>query len=428
MDTIYALATVPGKSGVAIIRVSGPHSFYVAHQLTARELPARGVTRSILQDATGRILDDALVLSFSGPNSFTGEDCIEFQIHGSPAVITAVTRSLSETGRCRIAEPGEFTRRALENGKMDLAQVEGLADLIEAETEAQRLQAQRVLGGQLGQRVESWRSNLIRAASLIEVTIDFADEDVPVDVSEDVRELLRTTQAELERESAGVSMAERVRSGFEVAILGEPNVGKSTLLNALAGRDAAITSEIAGTTRDVVEVRMDLQGLPVTVLDTAGIRETRDVVEGIGIERAQSRADAADLRVFLSERPEELGVTIREGDICILPKGDLRPGTKNAVSGLTGQGLEHLVSQLGETLSSRVPTGVLATRIRHKEAMQIASGFLESAANLLDRGPEAYDIVAEDIRAAIRCLETLVGRIDVENLLDEIFSSFCLGK
>ncbi len=428
MDTIFALATAPGKSGVAVIRLSGPCGFEIAQRLCGRELPGRGMTRCVLSGPDGGVLDDALVLTFSAPASFTGEDVVEFQVHGSTAVVSAMTRSLLNTGLCRMADSGEFTRRALENGKLDLVQVEGLADLIDAETELQRKQAQGVLSGQLGQKVEHWRSDLIRAASLIEVTIDFSDEDVPVDVTPEVHQLLTGIRAGFSEESENATRAERVRTGFEVAILGEPNAGKSTLLNALAGREAAITSEIAGTTRDVIEVRMDLSGLPVTVLDTAGIRETRDEIEGIGVRRAQSRADAADLRVFLSDAPETLGVDIQPGDICVFPKADLRMNIDGSVSGLTGDGITDLIASIVTELSGRVPSSGVATRFRHLQAMQQADGFLAQAVLELPNGPERYDIVAEEIRSAIRCLELLVGRIDVESLLDEIFSSFCLGK
>ncbi|MEX0283837.1 MAG: tRNA uridine-5-carboxymethylaminomethyl(34) synthesis GTPase MnmE [Paracoccaceae bacterium] len=428
MDTIYALATAPGKAGVAVVRISGPQAFEIAGKFSGREISGRGMTRAVLRDSEGEVLDDALILSFVGPASFTGENCIEFHLHGSPAVISIMLSSLSASGLCRMAEPGEFTRRALDNGKMDLAQVEGLGDLIDAETELQRQQAQRVFGGAFSEEVELWRANLIEAASLIEVTIDFADEDVPVDVSEDVRSLLKNVCRGLKEQGASVDKAERLRQGFEVAIIGEPNVGKSTLLNTLAGRDAAITSDIAGTTRDVVEVRMDLRGLPVTVLDTAGIRESSDKIEEIGVERARARADQADLRVFLSEFPEQLGVEIRDEDLVVVPKGDLREASENSISGLTGRGVDQLIQAIVAVLEKRVPQSALATRYRHLEAMGQAEGLLEIALSGLDLGPSHYDIVAEDIRSAIRSLELMVGRIDVENLLDEIFSKFCLGK
>ena len=425
MDTIFALASATGKAGVAVIRISGPAAFTTATQLCG-DCPSRGLR--VLRDVEGRLLDEALVLSFKAPGSFTGEDVVELQAHGSTAVVAALLSALGNISDLRMADPGEFTRRALENGKLDLAQVEGLADLIDAETEAQRKQAQQVLAGQLGSLAERWRKDLIRAASLIEVTIDFADEEVPVDVTPEVTTLLSGVQADLKAETAGVRIAERIRTGFEVAIIGAPNVGKSTLLNALAGREAAITSEYAGTTRDVIEVRMDLSGLPVTLLDTAGLRETDDHVEGIGIERARQRADAADLRVFLVEADEELDVPMQEGDIRFLPKADTRTNPAGSISGRTGQGVDGLVAHVSSVLSQRSQSGGLATRARHRDAMQNALTALQTAQDVLKNGPEFYDIAAEDMRSAIRSLEMLVGRVGVENLLDEIFSSFCLGK
>ncbi|MGD9865773.1 MAG: tRNA uridine-5-carboxymethylaminomethyl(34) synthesis GTPase MnmE, partial [Pseudodonghicola sp.] len=350
------------------------------------------------------------------------------QVHGSPAGVSAILGALGRIEGLRLAEPGEFTRRALENGKLDLAQVEGLADLIEAETEVQRKQAHTLFEGALGRLAESWRHDLIRAAALIEAVIDFADEEVPTDVTPEVRQLIDRVEVNLRRQTAGVRMAERIREGFEVAIVGAPNAGKSTLLNALAGREAAITSEHAGTTRDVIEVRMDLAGLPVTLLDTAGLRETEDAVEGMGIALARKRAEAADLRVFLAEACEELEVEMRPGDIRARPKADRLADKTGAVSGLTGEGLDWMVAQIGATLSDRSASAGLATRERHRAAMERALAGLETARSILDAGPEMYDIAAEELRNAIRALESLVGRIDVENLLDEIFASFCLGK
>ncbi len=428
MDTIFALASAQGKAGVAIIRVSGPMAHDAGARLCGGSLPARGTKLRTLRGEDGEPLDQALVLTFLAPNSFTGENIVEFQIHGSIAVISAVLAELSEIDGLRLAEPGEFTRRALENGNLDLAQVEGLADLIDAETEAQRKQAQTVLAGGLGQLAERWRRDLIRAASLIEVTIDFADEDVPVDVTPEVSALLSGVQADLEQESSGVGIAERIRHGFEVAIIGAPNVGKSTLLNALAGREAAITSEYAGTTRDVIEVRMDLAGLPVTLLDTAGLRETDDHVEGIGIALARKRAEDADLRVFLVEPGEALDVEMRPGDIRLLPKADVREHGEDAISGRTGQGIDQLVSHISTVLQSRSAQVGIATRARHRDTMTAALSSLEKAQEILQQGPELYDIAAEEMRSAIRSLEMLVGRVGVESLLDEIFSSFCLGK
>jgi tRNA modification GTPase len=351
----------------------------------------------------------------ANPNSFTGEDTVELHLHGSIAVVRAVLRLLSGFDNARLAEPGEFTRRAMENGKLDLTQVEGLGDLIEAETEAQRKQALRVLSGHLGHKVDSWREKLIRAAALLEVTIDFADEDVPVDVSPEVNTLLTAVNSDILKEIAGTHSAERIRTGFEVAIIGRPNAGKSTLLNSLAGRDAAITSAVAGTTRDIIEVRMDLGGLPVTLLDTAGLREGADEVEAIGIDRAKIRAEQADLRVFLV-------------DIILRPKADLLENPEGAISGVTGQGVKQLINRIQEVLSIRSLNAGLATHERHRVALQKSAEGLATAMLVLDHGPDQYDIASEELRHSIRALEALVGRIDVENLLDVIFSSFCLGK
>ena len=428
MDTIFALASAQGKAGVAVIRLSGPEAHTAASELSGTDLPDRGMSLRVLRNRLGEVLDQALILTFRAPASFTGEDVAELQVHGSTAGVVAVLDTLSQINGVRLAEPGEFTRRAMENGKLDLAQVEGLADLIDAETEAQRKQAQSLLEGALGDFAENWRRDLIRAAALIEATIDFADEDVPVDVTPEVTGLLDKVRLDLERETAGVVIAERIRNGFEVAIVGAPNVGKSTLLNALAGRDAAITSEFAGTTRDVIEVRMDLAGLPVTLLDTAGLRETSDVVEGKGIARARARAETADLRVFLAEDGDVLDVAPLPGDIRVRPKRDIRLDKKGAISGLTGEGTEELVQRIADILTKRTASAGVATRERHRSAMQQALDGLIRAQMLLESGPEQYDIVAEDLRRAILALESLVGRVDVENLLDEIFSSFCLGK
>lgn len=428
MDTIFALASAQGKAGVSVIRLSGPQALPTASKICGGALPTAGRALRVLSDQSGERIDEALVLTFAGPNSFTGEDTVEFQVHGSTSVVSAMLALLAEFDGVRLADPGEFTRRALENGKLDLSQVEALADLIDAETEAQRIQAQTVLAGGLGALAERWRVDLIRAASLIEVTIDFADEEVPVDVTDEVTALLAGVVSDLQPQITGVQIAERIRSGFEVAIVGAPNVGKSTLLNALAGREAAITSEYAGTTRDVIEVRMDLAGLPVTLLDTAGLRETDDHVEGIGIELAKKRAETADLRVFLAEDRNDIDLPIREQDIVLKPKADLLSDVPGAISGKTGQGVDDLVREIGRILRDRAGKAGIATRARHRDAMKAASDRLMSAQVILKRGPEFYDIAAEDMRSAIRSLEMLVGRVGVENLLDEIFSSFCLGK
>ncbi len=429
MDTIFALASGRGKAGVAVVRLSGPGAHAAVARLAgALPEPRRAALRR-LSSADGSHLDEALILLFPDAASFTGEPVGELHLHGSPAVVAAILRELGAMPGLRLAEPGEFTRRALENDRLDLAQVEGLADLIEAETEAQRRQALRVLSGDLGRRAEVWRSSLIRAAALLEATIDFADEEVPADVSPEVTALLDATLADLRREAQGASVAERIRDGFEVAIVGRPNAGKSTLLNALAGREAAITSEVAGTTRDVIEVRMDLRGLPVTILDTAGLRDTDDAVESIGVARALDRARAADLRVFLlDDEGEALPLAPLPGDITALGKADLRTGPGFSVSGKTGAGITELVDRIATTLATRAEGAGLAIRERHRTAILRAIGALESARAEVQHGRDRTELAAEDLRTAVRALDSLVGRVDVEDILGEIFASFCLGK
>ena len=428
MDTIFALSTAPGKAGVAIIRISGPDAFPGVTALVG-DLPVpRCAAIRTVRSQGGEIIDTALTLVFNEGHSFTGEPTVELQCHGSAAVVSAILDELGIQAGFRPAEPGEFTRRALENERLDLAQVEGLADLIDAETEAQRRQAQRVLSGELGERAERWRGNLIRAAALLEATIDFADEEVPEDVSPEVTQLLSDVRAELAVEIAGVQTAERIRQGFEVAIVGAPNIGKSTLLNALAGRDAAITSEVAGTTRDVIEVRMDLHGLPVTLLDTAGLRETEDVVESIGVALARKRALDADLRVFLVAPGEEPDFEPFPGDLVLVGKADLYGEPGNAVSGITGYGVAGLVQKITEVFSDRAAHTGVATRLRHKYSLEAGSSYLENAIAKLRSPNGETDLVAEELRSAVRALDSLVGRVDIESVLDEIFSSFCLGK
>jgi len=428
MDTIYALSTARGKAGVAVIRVSGKLVPSVAREICGDlPEPRRAIVR-ILRDEHGERLDEALVLYFEGGSSFTGDPVVEFQTHGSQAVVAALLARLGRLPGLRAAEAGEFTRRALVNERLDLAQVEALADLIDSETEAQRRQAMRLLSGSLGRKAAQWRQDLVKALALVEATIDFADEEVPEDVSTEAIALVEKVVAELKAQIEGRRVAERIRDGFEVAIVGPPNIGKSTLLNALAGREAAITSEFAGTTRDVVEVRMDLRGLPVTLLDTAGLRESEDAVERIGIERGKERARMADLRVFLTNGeppPSDLWI---EGDLCMIGKADLVEQCGNSVSGLTGHGIDQLIDNVGRILEDRTGAVGVAVRARHEDAMRRGLELLEYAVRAIDGGPAAVDIAAENLHSAVRALDSLVGRVDVEAVLDEIFSSFCLGK
>lgn len=428
MDTIFALASAQGKAGVSVIRISGPQAFAAGRALCG-DLPAPGHARlRRLRDARGEIVDQALVITFLEGRSFTGEDVVEFHVHGSTAVVRKVLSELGGLDGLRLAEPGEFTRRAFDNECLDLAQAEGLADLIDAETEAQRAQALRSLSGEFGVLVQTWRDGLLRASALLEATIDFADEEVPVDVSPEVADILNGIERDLRHQIDGIAITERIRTGFEVAIVGKPNVGKSTLLNALAGREAAITSEIAGTTRDVIEIRMDLRGLPVTLLDTAGIRDTDDRIEALGVERARERAQQADLRIFLLEPGEAPEFHPETDDIVAISKADLHEVDQFSISPKFGVGIDILVGRIGEILGHRALQAGVATRDRHKAAMSLALGHLNVSRSWVAQGPDSYDIAAEELRLAIRALGSLVGAVDVEDMLGEIFSRFCVGK
>ena len=428
MDTIFALATAQGKAGVSIIRISGPNAENAVNVISNKAVPIGRPCIRRLISKSGVHIDEAMVLRFEAPNSFTGEDIVELHVHGSIAVVQAMLRELSSIPNLRLAEAGEFTRRALDNNRLDISKVEGLADLIDSETEAQRMQALRVLSGELGNLTNYWRDKLVRAASLIEATIDFADEEVPVDVTGEVIDIINKIRSSIEKEVEGSIIAERVRNGFEVAIVGAPNLGKSTLLNALAGREAAITSEIAGTTRDVIEVRMDLGGVPVTLLDTAGIRETNDVVEEIGVSRALDRAATADLVVYLYDDTSHLTAFEQDANVIKLRAKDDEGIYADGVSGRTGSGIETLVRELTQRFGEMSKDVGIATHERHRIAMQNALLHLSNAESFVQQGPEMYDIGAEELRMSCRVLDTLIGRVDVESLLDEIFSSFCIGK
>lgn len=426
-ETVFALATARGKAGVAVVRISGPLALWAVSGFGVNGLEPRRASLRKLRVAD-ELIDEAIVVYFPKGQSFTGDDVVELQLHGSHATIAAVLRSLGNMEKIHPAEAGAFTRRALENGVLDLTQVEGLADLIDAETEAQRRQAQRVLSGAIGKRAAEWRQDLIRAAALIEATIDFADEEVPQDVTPEVGEIIDRLLTAFRGEIEGSKVSERIREGFEVAIIGPPNVGKSSLLNALAGREAAITSAVAGTTRDVIEVRMDIGGLPVTLLDTAGLRETEDEVERIGVARALARADAADLRILvLDPGMSPGGYPLRDGDIVARSKADLSKQS-DGFSSATGYGLDRLLSAIQAVLSERAHGGGVLVRERHRQALTGAMISLESANALLYGEGASVELAAADLRATLHQMQILVGMVGVESLLDEIFSSFCIGK
>lgn len=439
--TIYALATAPGRSGVAVVRISGPAAGSALAALTGRSLPdpRRAVLTKLRDPGTGDALDDALVLRFTAPASFTGEDVVELHLHGGRAVVTGVIEALATLPGLRLAEPGEFTRRAFENGKLDLTEAEAVADLIDAETTAQRRQALRQMEGALGRLYDGWRERLTRALAHIEADIDFAEDDLPGGVADAVRPVIAGLAGEIAAHLDDGGRGERLREGLHIAIVGAPNAGKSSLLNALARRDAAIVSARAGTTRDIIEVHLDLGGYPVVLADTAGLREAAaDEVEEEGIRRARDRAARADVKVAVFDAtilpdldPATLDLIDRD-TVVVFNKSDLAPATDLRpdlspipVSAHTGAGLKVLEEKLTEFSADRLAIGSAPslTRARHRAALT------ECRESLL-RALEAPlpELAAEDVRLASRALGRITGRVDVEDLLDVIFRDFCIGK
>ena len=447
-STIFALSSGRLPAAIAVVRVSGPRAGAALAGL-ARRMPApREAMLARLRDpATGEPIDDALVLWFPGPRSETGEDTVEFHLHGGRAVVAAVLSVLGGIEGLRPAEPGEFTKRAFENGKLDLTGVEGLADLIGAETEAQRRQAFRQLAGLLGERAEEWRTRLIAALALVEAIIDFPDEgDVPHDLAAPALAIAGELRDEIGALLADQRRGERLREGPVVAIAGPVNVGKSSILNRLAGRSAAIVSPHAGTTRDVIEVSLDLGGYPVTVLDTAGIRDSEDPVEQEGMRRARERASQADLVLWVVDAtepgsaplpidsrehsPETWGV-VNKCDIIQMDSGSypawLRHHKCVMISAKTGESFDKLLQMLEEFLVANFSPNesVLITRERHRRLLSICHNALERA---LGETAGREEIIAEELRLAARDLGRLTGRVDVEDVLDVIFRDFCIGK
>lgn len=430
-DTIYAAATAPGRAAVAVIRVSGPRAREAVRTLAGRAPRAREAVVRTLRDGQGAVLDQALVLFFRGPASYTGEDSAEFHVHGGPAVVAGVLQALAALG-LRLAEPGEFTRRAFENGKLDLAQAEGVADLIEAETAAQRRQALDQLGGRLSQAQARWREGLIEALSVFEASVDFPDEEIPEDVAARARPILTELIGEIEAAAGAAERGERVREGYRIALVGKPNAGKSTLLNALARREAAIVTATPGTTRDIIEVPLVLGGYKVIVADTAGLRDTADEIEAEGVRRARAWAAGADLRIWLVDgtdpdpgpAPPEVG----GDDLILATKRDL--GESASVGTPFTTRSPNDLAWLEQTLTERVVEALggaeppAATRLRHQALLLEAADRLRRAA-----GPEPEpELAAEDVRLAARALDRITGRIHPEDVLDRVFSSFCIGK
>lgn len=462
-DTIFALASAPGRAGVAVIRVSGPAAGEVLRAVCGfADLPeARRAIRCRMVDPASRsALDDGLAIWFAGPASFTGEDVAELHIHGGRATVEAVTTALAALPGLRLAEPGEFSKRAFLAGKIDLTEAEAIADLVDAGTDAQRRQALAQLGGGLADRLEAWRAELIDILAHTEAWIDFPDEDLPDDVEHAARARISALEGEIRAFLDDNRRGERLRDGLQIAILGAPNAGKSSLLNAIAARDAAIVSATEGTTRDVIEVHLDLGGWPVTIADTAGLRDAADEIEREGVRRALDRAGAADLRLVVfdaSHAPDAASVAqLSEGAggstggsvgavLAIANKADLVEAPLPAIAGMpepiiggvpalaisakTGDGLPELLRRLeGHAAEIMVGgEGVPLTRLRHRVALTDSAEALGRAAAVRG-GAGDSELVAEDLRLAARALGRVTGRVDVEDLLDVIFNDFCIGK
>lgn len=438
-DTIYALASAPGRAGIAVFRISGARARDVFARLCRCTAPAprQAVRVQLFEPQSGEAVEDGLALWFPAPRSFTGEDVVELHLHGGRASIAAALDLLSRLEGLRLAEPGEFTRRAFEHGKLDLTAAEGLADLVDAETEAQRRQARRQLDGALGRLYEDWRGRLLRGLAHLEAEIDFVEEDLPENTSVGLRREITLLISEIDSHLADRHRGERLREGVSIAIIGAPNVGKSSLLNALARREAAIVAARAGTTRDVIEVHLDLGGYPVILADTAGLRDSDDEIEAEGIRRARARAATADLKLVLCdarvpELDQQVIGMIDETSILVRNKADLASALLNtdadtaiSVSAKTGMGIPELLKRLESEVAHRfdVSSAPAITRARHRAALQECLDGLMRAQKALQ--PE---LMAEDLRLATRALGRITGRVGVEDVLDVIFKDFCIGK
>jgi tRNA modification GTPase len=444
-DTIFALATAPGRAPVAIIRLSGPRAREALITVGGGK-PAHSQARvRRLRSTDGRPLDTAVTLFFAGPHSYTGEDCAELHLHGGAGVVDGVTETLLSLG-LRLAEAGEFTRRAFENGKLDLDQAEAIADLTDAETTAQARQALGQLEGRLGARYRTWRETLVDALARLEAAVDFPDEDVPVDVAQQARAALQGLASDLDSALADEGRGRRVREGYRVAIIGAPNSGKSSLLNHLNRRDAAIVTPTPGATRDIIETSLILDGFKVVLADMAGIRRTSDPIESEGVRRARAWAEGADFRLWVVDRAEQTGLwreafgLVRSGDICILNKSDQAAGRDEIAArrGARTRGADVIslsllndgASTVEAALSVRVRQDLAgaefpaATRARHEALLREARDHLERALSQLDE-PE---LAADDARLAARSLERISGRIGADEILGRVFATFCIGK
>ncbi len=423
-ETIFATATAPGRAAVAVVRLSGPRAHQVVAALCAGDVPAdRRLRLRRLKDGR-ETLDEALVACFPAGGSYTGEAAAELHLHGGPAVVASVLRALSAQPGLRLAQPGEFSRRAFEAGRLDLAQVEAVADLVDARTEAQRRRALRAMEGALAVQAADWRARIVGALALIEAGIDFADEDIPDLARREADGAIAALAADLDRELRGAAAAQALREGFTVAVVGPPNAGKSSLFNALLRRDAALVSPVPGTTRDVLEAVCDIGGLPVQLLDTAGLRDSDDPIEQAGVARARARAATADLRLIVTEGdPPDPGPA--PSDIVVASKADLggpSPPGALRVSSVTGEGVAALAAIVAERLSGIAGEAGAVANARQASALGAARQALLRALAAPD------ELAAEALRDAARALDALIGRVDAEDVLDDIFARFCLGK
>ncbi len=427
-DTIFALSSAPGRAGVAVVRISGPQAVVILDKITKSALPDPRVlvVRELIADA--ELIDKAMVVWFQEGRSFTSELVVELHLHGGRATVASILNLLSDFENTRAAAPGEFTRRALENGRMDLVSVEALADLIDAETDEQRKQALNLMNGAGGREARKWRQDLVRALALLEASIDFADEDdAPEDVSDEVAEIVSDLRAQMMEAIEGSKAAARVRDGFRIALVGAPNAGKSTLMNALARRDASIISPIAGTTRDIIEVAADFGGYPVILLDTAGLRETTDLVESIGVERALKAAKEADIRLFLGTEDApwiEATDLFVEGDIRVWTKSDLYKAPSGLpLSAISGDGLIDLISAVMEKIGSAERGNAVFARQRQVACLARCVDQLEFCVGVME--PE---LRVEHLRSGVDAMNELFGDASANEILGEIFSTFCIGK
>lgn len=441
-ETIVALASAPGRAGIAVLRLSGPHVANALQVLGIESLPParKAILRRLRHPQSRTVIDQALVIFFPAPHSFTGEDVAELHVHGSRAVVSTLLACLSTLPYIRMAEPGEYARRAFYHQKLDLAELEGLADLIDAETDAQREQALRLMEGVLSDTCESLRQRLLKTLAYAEAFLDFPDEDLPEVALLEMNTELAQVASDIQKLITRAGQAETIREGVRVALLGAPNVGKSSLLNVLAQRDMAIVTDQAGTTRDILEVRLNLRGYLVILADMAGLRDTQDPIEQEGIRRALAYAESADLRLWLRDShnpmplPELYGLEPKPEDIVVYTKSDLprnqahllQTGERSLhVSALTGEGVVELLHALTSHIMQRFAAteSAILVRQRHVDAFGMAGGHLAAAAREGD-----LTLKAEEIRLAIRAISAVIGTVGVEDILDVVFGSFCLGK